>query len=42
MLGTVQFPAMNSIRRDFDSSNNKLKPSKYNELMSWHEKMLLL
>ena len=30
--------AMNSIRRDFDSSNNKLKPSKYNELMSWHEK----
>ena len=27
-----------SIRSDFDSTNDLLKPGKFNELMSWHEK----
>ena len=29
---------MMDLRRDFDSSNRKLKQSKYNVLMNWHEK----
>ena len=30
--------AMLDIRKNFESANNLLKPGKFKELMSWHEK----